>query len=68
MKKKCIMAMVCLACSAGMQAQNNIEEILRSVEQHNKELQAQQQLTEAARMEVNLQPAGNELGVVFACG
>ena len=55
MKKKCIMAMVCLACSAGMQAQNNIEEILRSVEQHNKELQAQQQLTEAARMEVNLQ-------------
>ena len=45
---------VCVALSLTAQAQQ-IESVLRQIEQNNKELQAQQQLTDAAKMEVRAQ-------------
>ena len=44
----------CLFFTAGMQAQG-IDEVLRQIEQNNKELQAQQQATRAAQLEVQTQ-------------
>ena len=49
--KRIILLAVGTVLSMGMHAQQ-IESVLQQIEQNNKELQAQQQLTEAAKMEV----------------
>lgn len=54
MKKRYTIWAVGLAFAGSVQAQQ-IADVLRSIEQNNKELQAQQQMTEAAKMEVQTQ-------------
>ena len=54
MKHTYITLAACLFFTAGMQAQG-IDEVLRQIEQNNKELQAQQQTTRAAQLEVQTQ-------------
>ena len=54
MKHTYITLAACLFFTAGMQAQG-IDEVLRQIEQNNKELQAQQQATRAAQLEVQTQ-------------
>ena len=52
--KKILTFAVCAALSLSTQAQQ-IESVLRQIEQNNKELQAQKQYTDAAKMEVRTQ-------------
>lgn len=54
MRKRYMIGIAGLFFAGVLQAQG-IEDILRSIEQNNKELQAQQQMTEAAKMEVQTQ-------------
>lgn len=54
MRKRYMIWAVGLAFAGSLQAQQ-IADVLRSIEQNNKELQAQQQMTEAAKMEVQTQ-------------
>ena len=54
MKHTYITLAACLFFTAGMQAQS-IDEVLRQIEQNNKELQSQQHATRAAQLEVQTQ-------------
>ncbi len=56
---------VCTAFCWNVQAQQ-IESVLRQIEQNNKELQAQQQLTDAAKMEVSTQNYLNDPNVSYS--
>lgn len=54
MRKQYMIGVVGLFLAGSLQAQN-IADVLQSIERNNKELQAQLQLTEAAKMEVQIQ-------------
>lgn len=54
MRKQYMIGVVGLFLAGSLQAQN-IADVLQSIERNNKELQAQLQLTEAAKMEVQTQ-------------
>ena len=54
MKHTYITLAACLFFTTGMQAQS-IDEVLRQIEQNNKELQSQQHATRAAQLEVQTQ-------------
>lgn len=71
MKLKYITFVSCVLLTVGMQAQN-IDDVLRSVAKHNKELQAQQQIDEAAKLELqtrnNLEDPSVEYSPFFTRG
>ena len=68
---KTILTVLCSAFFISMQAQT-IEDVLRSIERNNKSLQAQQQTTDAAKMEIqnrnNLEDPSVEYSPFFARG
>lgn len=54
MKPRHILLTACILSTIGIQAQS-IEEVLREIERNNKELQAQMQATDAAKLEIQTQ-------------
>ena len=54
MKLRYILLAACTLATAGMRSQS-IEDVLRQIERNNKELQAQTQATNAAKLEVQTQ-------------